>query len=159
MPYLRPKLVLNRFSTFARDDIRPAIVGDGDEFLEAQVGSMSSTMSFLSKELDGMGDAVETQHDSLVDAIDDADRALVDAAGDTGAVSSTIADARDHLSESSWGDPYAHEEVLLEHSSAILEAVDEHLDDPSAKSVRAPLYRFLQTRVETQLEMLGRGSR
>lgn len=161
MPYLRPELVLDRFSTFARDDVRPAIVGDGDEFLEAQVGSMSSTLSFLSKELDGMGDAVETQHESLVDALDDAEQVLadVDADGDTDQVRSTIAETKGRLSETVASDPYAHERAILEGSSAVLEAVDDHLDETTARAVRTPLYRFLRTRVESQLELLGRGSR
>lgn len=156
MPYLPPELVLDRFSTFARDDVRPSIAGEGDEFLEAQVGSMSSTLSFLSKELEGMGDAVESQHEALLKALDGAEQILDDV--DTGGsdIQITIAETRERVSNAPRNDPYEHERVLVDASSELLEAVEEDLDPETAQAIREPLYQFLQTRVESQLEMLGR---
>ena len=156
MPYLRPELVLDRFSSFARDDVRPAIVGEGDEFLEAQVGSMSSTLSFLSRELEGMGDAIDSQHDALVAALDEAERVLDDASADGGDLDPSVKQTRERVSNAARDDIYEHERVLVDASSELLEAVDEELDDESARAVREPLYGFLRTRVESQLRMLGR---
>ncbi|MFC5973505.1 hypothetical protein ACFPYI_19420 [Halomarina salina] len=156
MPYLRPELVLDRFSSFARDDVRPAITGEGDEFLEAQVGSMSSTLSFLSKELGGMGESVETQHEALLAALDDADDVLDDAAVEGADLSVSVEETRRRVSNAPRDDVYEHERVLVEASADLLEAVDEGLDRETARAVRTPLYGFLETRVESQLRMLGR---
>ena len=156
MPYLRPELVLDRFSSFARDDIRPSITVEGDEFLEAQVGSMSSTLSFLSKELEGMGAAVESQHEALLAALDDAENILDDADVDGGDLSVGVDETRERVSNAPRDDVYEHERVLVDASSDLLEAVDEELDRETAQAIRGPMYRFLGTRVESQLRMLGR---
>ncbi len=157
MPYLHPELVLRRFSTFTRTEVRPSVVGDGDEFLEAQVGSMSSTLNFLSKELDGMRDAVEAQHEALLGALDGAEQALDGLDAEAPEVRAVVEDGRDRLA-----DPpaavYDHEERLLEVSSDALAAVETDLDGEAARAVRDPLYDFLRVRVTAQLEMLGRGS-
>jgi len=44
MPHLNPERVLERFSTFLQEDVRAEI---DDEFIDGQVGSMSSTLSYL----------------------------------------------------------------------------------------------------------------
>jgi hypothetical protein len=150
MPYLHPELVLGRFSSFTRGEVRPAIVGDGDEFLEAQVGSMSSTLDFLSKELDGMRDAVEAQHEALCEALDGVDATAPD-------VRTALEDGRDRLADPP-ADVYDHEELLLEVSADALAAVEAGLDGEAARAVREPLYGFLDVRVTAQLEMLGRES-
>lgn len=156
MPYLPPELILDRFSTFARDDVRSSINGEGDEFLEAQVGSMSSTLSFLSKELEGMGDAVESQHEALLEALDGAEQVLNDVDAGGSDIRITLEETRERVSNAPRGDLYEHEQVLVDASSELLEAVDEDLDRKTAQAIREPLYQFLQTRVESQLEMLGR---
>lgn len=155
MPYLHPELVLRRFSAFTREEVRPSVVGDGDEFLEAQVGSMSSTLDFLSKELGGMRDAVEAQHEALLAALDGAERALDGVDAGAPDVRTAVADGRDRLADPP-ADVYDHEELLLEVSSDALTAVEAALDGEAARAVRAPLYEFLHTRVTAQLEMLGR---
>ncbi|MFC7157582.1 hypothetical protein ACFQPA_19330 [Halomarina halobia] len=159
MPYLRPELILDRFSAFARDDVRPSIVGEGDEFLEAQVGSMSSTMSFLSKELEGRGDAVETQREALLDALDGVEQVVDEADGDVDDVRTSVEATRERVSNAPRTDVYEHERVLVGASSDLLETVEEDLDRETAQAVREPLYGFLQTRVESQLVMLGRDER
>jgi hypothetical protein len=156
MPYLRPERVLDRFSSFARNDVRSAIGGEGDEFLEAQVGSMSSTLSFLSKELEGMGDAVESQREALLAALDEAESVLQDVDFDGGDLQTTVEETRERVSNAPRDDVYEYEQVLVDASSDLLEAVDEELDPETARAVREPLYRFLRARVESQLEMLGR---
>jgi hypothetical protein len=156
MPYLPPELILDRFSTFARDDVRPSIDGEGDEFLEAQVGSMSSTLSFLSKELEGMGDAVESQHEALLEALDGAEQVLNDVDAGGSDIRITLEETRERVSNAPRNDPDEHEQVLVDASSELLEAVEEDLDRETAQAIREPLYQFLQTRVESQLEMLGR---
>jgi hypothetical protein len=155
MPYLHPELVLGRFSSFTREEVRPAIVGDGDEFLEAQVGSMSSTLDFLSKELNGMRDAVEAQHEALLEALAGAERALDDLDATAPDVRTVLEDGRDRLADPP-ADVYDHEELLLAVSSDALAAVDDDLEGEAARAVRDPLYGFLQVRVTAQLEMLGR---
>lgn len=157
MPYLHPELVLGRFSSFTRGEVRPAIVGDGDEFLEAQVGSMSSTLDFLSKELDGMRDAVEAQHEALCEALDGADEALDGVDATAPDVRTALEDGRDRLADPP-ADVYDHEELLLEVSADALAAVEAGLDGEAARAVRDPLYGFLDVRVTAQLEMLGRES-
>jgi hypothetical protein len=157
MPYLHPEVVLRRFSAFTRGEVRPSVVGDGDEFLEAQVGSMSSTLDFLSKEVDGMRDAVEAQHEALREALDGVERALDGLDAEAPEVRAVLEDGRDRLA-----DPpaavYDHEERLLEVSSDALAAVETDLEGEAACAVRSPLYDFLRVRVTAQLEMLGRGS-
>jgi hypothetical protein len=156
MPYLPPELILDRFSTFARDDVRSSINGEGDEFLEAQVGSMSSTLSFLSKELEGMGDAVESQHEALLEALDGAEQVLNDVDAGGSDIRITLEETRERVSNAPRNDSYEHEQILVDASSELLEAVNEDLDRETAQAIREPLYQFLQTRVESQLEMLGR---
>ena len=155
MPYLHPELVLRRFSAFTREEVRPSVVGDGDGFLEAQVGSMSSTLSFLSRELGGMRDAVDAQHTALLEALDGAEGALdgIDTAAPE--VQTVVEDGRTRLADPP-ADVYDHEELLLEVSSDALAAVEADLDGEAARAVRDPLYEFLHVRVTAQLELLGR---
>ncbi len=155
MPYLHPELVLRRFSAFAREAVRPSVVGDGDEFLEAQVGSMSSTLGFLSKELGGMRDAIDVQHEVLLEALEGAERALDGIDTEAPEVRTVVEDGRTRLADPP-ADVYDHEELLLEVSSDALGAVEAALDGEAASAVRDPLYEFLHVRVTTQLEMLGR---
>lgn len=155
MPYLHPELVLRRFSAFTREEVRPSVVGDGDEFLEAQVGSMSSTLDFLSKELGGMRDAVDAQHEALMGALDGAEEALDAIDAEAPDVRTGIADGHDRLADPP-ADVYDHEELLLEVSSDALAAVEAELEGDAARAVRDPLYDFLTVRVTAQLGMLGR---
>jgi len=155
MPYLHPKLVLGRFSAFAREEVRPAVVGEGDEFLEAQVGSMSSTLQFLSKELDGMRDAVESQHEALLEALAGTEQVLDGLESEAPELRGVLGAGHDRLAEPP-ADSYDHEQLLLAVGSDALEAVSAELDGEAARAAREPLYEFLRVRVTAQLEMLGR---
>lgn len=156
MPYLSPELVLGRFATFARDDVRNALTEEDGEFMRAQVGSMSSTLEFLSMELDGMGDVVDAQHRALATALDEATTALETIDADAPKVQRAIQDATEQLADALHSDVYDHEEFLTRASEDILAAIDAELVGDEAKIVRAPLYAFLRTRVDEQLHMLGR---
>lgn len=150
MPYLEPEHVLERFSEFALDEIRPAI---DDEFLQGQVGSMASTLRFLSMELAGKADAIEQQHDALRTALDE-----VAATVDDEVVVSTVEAASDQITEVSNDRPDELEAKLLAAGNDVLAAIDEELTGDAARTARRPLYGFLDTRVQTQLEMMGRQS-
>ena len=148
MPYLHPERILEEFSSYAVEAVRPAIPAD-EAFMRGQVGSMASTMRFLAAELAGVDDAVADQRASLLSALADAEGAV-----DDPAVRETLADARRRVAESA-GRPREVERVLLSAADEALGAVDS-LDEPAAREARAPLYRFLDDRLDAQLGLLGR---
>lgn len=148
MPYLEPERILGGFARYAIDEVRPALP-DEEAFVRGQVGSMASTMRFLAAELEGQEEAVAAQRASLLAAIDDAAEAV-----DDPDVRRRLADARDRVAGCS-GRPRAVEPVLLAAADDALAAVDA-LDDPAAREARAPLYRFLDDRLDAQLGLLGR---
>ena len=148
MPYLEPERILEAFSRYAVGSVRPAIPDD-EAFMQGQVGSMASTMRFLAAEVAGADEAVAAQRASLLSALDDAVGTV-----DDPAVRETLADARRRAAESA-GRPRAVEQVLLSAADEALEAVDA-LEGPAAREARAPLYRFLDDRLDAQLGLLGR---
>lgn len=153
MPYLRPEDLLRRFSRFTREEVRPAVRED-ERFVRAQVGSMASTLRFLSGELAGMEEAVDAQHAALADALETAGGRLDDVDGGD-AVEDAIAEARESLA-SPPDDVRDHEAALLSACNRALDAIDGDLDGRAARRVREPLYGFLDTRLDRQLGMLGR---
>ncbi len=156
MPYLRPETILRRFSQFTRQEVRTAITTDENGFMEAQVGSMSSTMRFLSMELDGIRDAVTEQHEALEEALNNADAVLTGNDPPVNVVRKELETANNRLATAPRTDVYAHEQELLDISQDILAVIDTELEEDVAREVRRPLYEFLSTRVSTQLKMLGR---
>lgn len=153
MPYLEPEHVLKRFSKFALAEVRPAI---DDEFLQGQVGSMASTLRFVSMEVAGWPDAIERQHDALLTALDE-----VAATVEDDAVGATVADAIDRVSEApaATDDPDDLERTLLAASNDVLDAIEEELAGDAARRARGPVYEFLEVRVQSQLELMGRERR
>lgn len=150
MPYLEPECVLEEFAEFAIDDVRPAL--DEDEaFVHGQVGSMASTLRFLASELAGREDAVATQKSALEEALTEASQTVADPG-----VREVLADALDSVTQTS-GRPSAVEPLLLEVADEAFEAVDT-LEEPAAREARAPLYRFLDERLEAQFAVLGRST-
>lgn len=148
MPYLDPDAVLRRFSTYALEEIRPAL-RDDEEFMRGQVGSMASTLRFLATELDGIDDAIAAQRCRLLEALDEA-QAIVDDPD----VREDLSTAAEHVTEA--GDsPREIERSLLTAADDALAAVDT-LPEPTAREARRPLYGFLDARVEAQLRLLGR---
>lgn len=148
MPYLEPDEVLRRFSSYALEEIRPALRED-EEFMRGQVGSMASTLRFLASELDGLDDAVAAQREALIDALAVARDAVEDPE-----VEAELAAAANRVAAAD-GDPRSVERTVLEAASDSLAAVDG-LPPDAARQARRPLYEFLDERVRTQLGLLGR---
>lgn len=136
------------FARFAVDDVRPALPDD-EAFMRGQVGSMASTLRFLATELAEVDDAVAAQRASLLSALADAEEAV-----DDPTVRETLVCARRRVSGGS-GRPREVERLVLSAADEALEAV-ETLDEPAARRARAPLYRFLDDRVDAQLGLLGK---
>jgi hypothetical protein len=148
MPYLKPKRVLREFSRYTLEEVRPALKED-EEFMRGQVGSMASTLRFLAGELEGVDDAVATQRSSLLDALADARDAVNDPE-----VEGTLTDARARVADAD-GTPREIEQTVLAAADDALAAVDA-LDGEGARAARAPLYEFLDDRLDAQLGLLGR---
>lgn len=148
MLYLEPEHVLGRFSEFVLSEVRPAI---DDEFLKGQVGSVASTLRFLSMELADRTDAIERQHDTLLDALEE-----VAATAENEPVVSAARAASDELTDVSDLDTRELEERLLAAGRDVLAIINENLAGDDARRARRPMYEFLDTRVQTQLELMGR---
>jgi hypothetical protein len=155
MPHLRPARVLERFSSFLYTDVKPEI---DDEFVEGQVGSMSSTLSFLAQQLEAEHAMTMRQRETLLDgletvATDCDDETVVEAAES----------ARERVAEAGTGDGAGDggvdevQSALVDAANDVLATIDRELDGDAARAARRPLYEFLRVRVEGQLEMLGRG--
>lgn len=151
MPYLQPEHITREFSRFAIEEIRPAI-DDDEQFVEAQVGSMASTLRFLSGELQGMPEAVDAQHAAAREALAAAEDVLAE--HEATAAREAVADAREQVAAAE-GRSREVEAAVLEAVSDALAAVDD-CDDEVARAARDPLYDFLDTRAESQLRLLGR---
>jgi Mg2+ and Co2+ transporter CorA len=154
MPYLQPNHVLQQFANYLSDDVRSAIEDD-EKFVQAQVGSMSSSLNFLSKELSGMHVAVNTQKRQLERALDDIEsRVSNDESADT--VLEAIDDARSALEEADRAEARELEQTVTAAATDVISAINQDLDDEAARRARRPFYEFLETRVQTQLDVLGR---
>lgn len=160
MPYLRPDEVLTRFAAFARRDVREALTDDEVSFMRGQVGSMASTLDFLAGELQGMNPALDRQEAALLDALDAVESTLEDGAVDDEAVLDAVAAARTQIADAPVAETPAtlreRETALLEACETVLDAVDDCDLDDDARSLRQPLYGFLDTRLDAQLRLLGR---
>ncbi len=154
MPYLEPEHVLQQFASYLNDDVRNAI-DDDQKFVRAQVGSMSSSLNFFARELGGMHVALKTQQRRLHCALDDIESNLGESES-AAAVADTIADARADIESADATNATALEQELTTAAIGVFEAVNEKLDDEAARQARQSLYDFLDTRVETQLDLLGR---
>lgn len=155
MPYLDPELILDRFATFTREDVRPAVEAGGDEFVHAQVGSMASTLQFLAGEVGGRESAVRAQRRALDERMAELDATLEREEIDSAAVTDAVAHARDEL-DTVEGPTEEVEETLLSVAGDVLTVIDEELDGDRAATARRPLYEFLGTRVDRHLRLLGR---
>lgn len=154
MPYLEPEHVLQQFASYLNEDVRNAIEDD-QKFVRAQVGSMSSSLNFLSRELGGMHVALKTQQRRLHCSLDDIEDGLSeDESG--AAVADAITAARADIERADATNAREFEQELTTAAIAVFKAVNEELDDADAQQARQPLYDFLDTRVQTQLDLLGR---
>jgi hypothetical protein len=153
MPYLKPEHVLQQFASYLSDDIRHA-VADDEKFVQAQVGSMSSSLNFLAKEFGGMRVAINTQKRQLDSSLAAVERQLDDESAD--AVVAAIDEARSELTQADGTSARDLEQTVTAAATTALSAINEELDEERARQARQPLYEFLETRVQTQLDVLGR---
>ena len=148
MPHLQPAQVLEEFASFLQNDVRAEI---DDEFVDGQVGSMSSTMRYLSQQLRQKHEVTVRQRDSLLEGL-----TAVEQRCDDPDVVETTASARERIENASADDSEELETVLVSTCNDVLETIDADLEGEEANAARKPLYDFLRVRVEGQLEMLGR---
>jgi len=154
MPYLKPEETMRQFSKFVLEEVRPRIE---DEFVRAQLGSMSSTLRFMSGEIQGMDEAVEAQRRTFVSSLDGVEAALDGSEAETDRVLEAVEDARERVDANADADTRETEKALLAACEDVLQTIDDELDGDDARSARRPLYDFLDVRVESQLRMCGRG--
>jgi len=150
MPYVPPSVVLRRLSEFTADTVVGAI-GEESTFVRAQVGSMSSTLGFLAHEVERRDEAVLEQRRATLEAL----KTLESLEGD--AVEAFVVDQRKAIesTDPALGNTEAVRSSLREVLEAIRAAVeDDRFDDTAA--ARAVLYDLFETRVDSQLRMLGR---
>lgn len=153
MPYLDPSTVLERFSRFAIAEIRP-VLPDDEAFVAGQVGSMASTLQFLSGELATNETAVERQERALDTAIEAVETVLDDRDLTAPALREAIRDASE--ATESGGDVRTRETACLEATDDLLAAIDRDLADEDARAARRPLYDVLDARLDAHHAMLGR---
>lgn len=154
MLYLDPEDVLERLSKFAIEEVRPAI-RDDERFVKAQVGSMASTLRFLSGELAALERSMGRQEQSFREALADVDARIDKQDRDLERIRNAISDSRAELATAE--NSLEREEIILEDADDILSLIDANVDDhATACTLREPFYGFLDTRVNAQLQMLGR---
>jgi hypothetical protein len=150
MPYLQPEVILGRFAQFTRSNIRSGIKED-EEFLKSQAGSMSSTLRFLAREIEHREDSVAKQREVLLDALED-----VRSATEAERVQRAADDARTQVENANAMDVYDVEKEFLDACNEVLTVIDETLGEGDANPTRAPLYEFIEFRLDEQLRILGR---
>lgn len=150
MPYLEPEKTTRRFSKFVLEEVRPRVE---DEFVRAQLGSMASTLRFMSGEIQGMDEAVEAQKQTLVVALDGVEAAVDESEEE---VLGSVEEARGRIDDAADAGTRELEEALLAACEDVLQTIDDELDGEAARRARSPLYDFLDVRVESQLRMCGR---
>ncbi|THE64034.1 hypothetical protein D8Y22_15020 [Salinadaptatus halalkaliphilus] len=148
MPHLEPAQVIEQFASFLQDDVRAEI---DDEFVEGQVGSMSSTMRYLATQLRQQRAVTRRQRAALLEALEAVERDCEESA-----VTDAAADARERIEHASEADGDDLEPVLVSTCNDVLDTINAELEGDAANEARKPLYDFLRVRVEGQLEMLGR---
>ena len=151
MPYLPPELVLDRLSTFTSDEVI-GYVGAESSFARSQVGSMASTLGFLSREVEHQDDALLTQYESLLDLCDDLEEI---SGADAPAV---VREQREILTsvDTSIGNTARVNRVVIDVFEEFRQAIAAGSFGEQTPQAREALYDRFQTRVESQLQMLGR---
>lgn len=151
MTYLPPSVVLSRLSEFTSDTVIGGI-GEGSKFVRAQVGSMSSTLGFLSQEIARQDEALLEQREALLDALDD-----VENLGDN-EVSVFVADQRDTVEniDPRMGNTEEVQSVLLDAMGDLQTAINDGTFEEDTAEARGVLYDLFETRVQSQLWVLGR---
>lgn len=151
MPYLPPSVVLGRVSEFTADTLVES-VGQESEFMRAQVGSMSSTLGFLARETAHRDEAILERRTALLDALDE-----LESLG-RGPADSFVTAQREAIEavEPTMGNTDEVESTVRESLGALQRAVTDGTFDPDTPTARGILYDLFETRVESQLRVLGR---
>lgn len=151
MPYLPPSVVLERLSEFTSDTVIGSI-GEESKFVRAQVGSMSSTLGFLSQEVAHQGESMLEQHEALLDALD----TLSGLGGEE--AEAFLADQRETVEgiDPVLGNRGEVRTVLLTVLGDLRQAVNDRTFGEDTPEARGVLYDLFETRIESQLWMLGR---
>lgn len=151
MTYIAPSVVLGRLSEFTSDTVVEAI-GEESSFVRAQVGSMSSTLGFLSREVEHREEAVLEQRRRLLEAFENLEHL-----GDEDA-SSFVAEKREAIESI---DPIIGKTDDIRTKSRdtlgeLRQAIEEGTFGEDTPEARTILYDLFETRIENQLHMLGR---
>ncbi len=151
MPYVPPSTVLGRLSEFTADTVVDAI-GEESTFVRAQVGSMSSTLGFLAREVEHRDESILERRRALLDALDELE-------GVGGAAADAfVADQRERVEavEPVIGNADDVETAVRETLGELQRAVDDGTFGAETPEARARLYELFEHRVESQLHVLGR---
>jgi hypothetical protein len=151
MPYVPPSTVLGRLSEFTADTVVDAI-GEESTFVRAQVGSMSSTLGFLAREVEHRDESILERRRALLDALDELE-------GVGGAAADAfVADQRERVEavEPVIGNADDVETAVRETLGELQRAVDDGTFGAETPEARARLYDLFEHRVESQLHVLGR---
>jgi hypothetical protein len=153
MTYVPPSVVLERLSEFTAETVVDAI-GQESAFVRAQVGSMSSTLGFLAREVERRDEAVLEQRRATLEAL----RTLEGL--DADAVEAFVADQRETIesTDPALGNTEPVRRSLREVLEAIRAAVEDGRFGDDTPEARAVLYDLFETRVDSQLRVLGRES-
>lgn len=154
MHYIRPSESLDHFSRYLRQEVVPETERQQGTFL-----SVALSLDTISRELDGVFEAVRTQRAELLDALDEVEDRL-DAVDDGEAVAEAVEAARERIdAHEPATNVYDIADDLREAAQIVLTAIDEETDWESGKRLRKPLYSFLAVHVETELDAIddGRG--
>jgi arginine deiminase len=156
MPYLSPETTLERFGEFTINEIRSTI-GDDDEFIYAQAGSMGSALKFTAREVGGMNKTVTQQRRAFLGSLEAIEDEL-DETEEREAIDEALTKAKTRIEETEQGDAYASEAALLSACNELLSLIESEIEPSRRNALRNPLYEFLESRVHSQLRMLGRTS-
>lgn len=114
---------------------------------------MASTLQFLSIEIDKEPEALERQRGSLLNSLDN-----IEGEVQNPPVFETTRTTKEHITNCSSDGPGELEASLLEGCNNVLSVIDKELEGEAAARARQPLYEFLDTRVQSQLDMMRRRS-
>lgn len=149
MTYVPPSVVLERLSTFTAETVIDAI-GEDSGFARAQVGSMSSTLGFLSREVERRDGAVLERRNGLLDALED----LEELGGQD--ATAFVAEQRQRVEavDPVIGNTEEVRTVLREVLGELRRAVEDGIFEPDTPAARRQLYDLFDRRVQSQLSVL-----
>jgi len=155
MPYLQPLEVLEKFSEYLNSEVSD-VIPETDTATRSQVGSMSSTMQYLTNEFGGMRVSYRRQVDAFTNAIESVEEE-VDRGDGAEQIMEALEDARRAITEQE--DPTTPASIR-DAEADMLQAVDNllveinELPRSRAEKLRPPLYNFMDERISAQMALL-----